>query len=923
MATRVFELSLLLCLALKSASAADPILYQVDEEVRQDYRIGNIISGANLDGKYNQTVLNQLRFTFLTQSQHRDLFYLGEHDGNLMTAGRLDRDAICPRQEVCDINLDIAVQPVQYFQAIKITVRVRDLNDNDPKFPEQTMKSAISEANVPGILFPIPSATDPDSPKFSIKRYEFYSDTNKFELRVRNSSDGTLDLHLALKEMLDREEEDHYEMTVIAYDGGSPPRTGSVKIEITVLDMNDNSPRFLNTTYSVNVPENTEINSPIIKVTAVDPDAGENGEVSYSFAARTLREYGDTFGIEPITGDIYLTGKLDYETVQQYHLTVQAQDRGPDALPTSVKVTVNVVDVNDHAPQITINALNENENAQVPEDSEVPFFVAHISVFDPDQGVNGQFNCTLDDRNFQLYKLFETEFKVMAMVQLDREEQAVHNIRITCSDNGYPPLTALSYLTVVVVDKNDNGPRFTQNTYFATVTENNKVGSYVLQVSAVDQDEGSNADVEYSLEVNAQEAFTIDPQTGVIRANTRFDRENIQNLEFKVTAADHGTPPRTATTTILVTVLDMDDNSPRFTQSRFVMSVEENLQENSQVGQLTAQDGDLPPFNEFYFYIAEGQSAAKSFNVDRYTGMITTKEVLDREDKEAYSMNVVVKSKNPYQPNDTAQVIIYVDDVNDNSPIIDFPNVYNRTVLISNQVPIGYVVTRIVAHDIDSGKNAKLMYTITDGNEQNDFVIGTSTGDVFVNSKFENIGEKVYTLIIMVKDLGIPQKITVDRLKIVVNESIPFVPLMGAQGSKQISDIQLIVIICVILGTVVVATLLIAAIVVLKCKERKSSKPPQYFQRTDQSQYDATDAKDNCDTKVSTPATMTTVLAGGGHEGQRKPEVLDHTVIKADFDDEDTSMSQSTLDPAKVSIPHLSCLLLVRTLDTSTWLRVN
>lgn len=887
-------------------SAETPIIYRVTEGARPDYVIGNMKTDAGLTRKYNLTILNTLEFSFLTQTLHRDLFNLGQTTGDLRMAMPLDRDTICPRQKDCRIKLDIAVRPVMYFQAIKVVIVVIDTNDNAPTFPQGKMQSAISESNNPGILFPIPQATDPDSPKYSIQRYEFFPDlSNKFELRIRNSTDGTMDLHLALREMVDREREDFYEMKVVAYDGGTPPRTGSINIEISVVDINDNSPRFLNSSYSVDVPENVPINTTIIRVRAIDPDEGANGEVSYGFSDRTLRADGIQFGINQLTGDIYLRRHLDYERESLYNLAVTAQDQGADSLPTLTKVVIRVVDVNDHAPEITINALTTNDNAQIPEEAEVPYFIAHISVFDPDQGRNGRFICNITDPLFELVQLFDTEFKIMAIDQLDREEQATHNIKLTCSDFGRPPLTSTDYLRVVVVDKNDNGPRFTQHVYFASITENNNIGSHVWKVSAIDQDEGSNADVHYWLDINAREDFKINPSTGEIHTQTKLDREKNNNLEFKVMAADGGIPPQTATATILLNILDVDDNAPKFTQSRYVFSIEERRPANSDVGQVTAVDGDLPPFNEFSFYIPDGQTAAGYFSVDAHSGMITTTRQLDREAKEAYSLNLVVGNKNIYQANDTSVVIVYVDDVNDNAPIIDFPNSNNRTVYISNQVPIGYIVSRVIAHDIDYGRNSTLMYSISEGNDRREFSIGSSTGDIFVNTRFDSKDDKTYKLIIMVKDLGSPQKISIGTLNIVVNESVPYIPMMGggARG-KGISDLQLIIIICVILGTIVVASLLIVAIVVLKRRDNKNTnKTPKYFQRTE-APVPPGEQKDHCDNhKMPNPAT--TIVLSGPQEGDSlvqahlSPE-LDHTVLKADLDDEELSISHTALDASKV-----------------------
>ena len=810
-----------------------PLQYEIQEEVQWGTTIGNIFDEANLRRFYNRTIQRKLQFTFLTQSEHASLFSLDEHTSDLRTAARVDRDKICPQLEICDIKMDVAVRPVEYFLAVKVVVRILDLNDNAPKFPQENMASSLSEATSPGVLFPIPSATDKDSPRFGVKSYTFDSYTDKFGLKMKNNTDGTVDLHLILREDLDRESEQSYQMRVIASDGEN---TGSINIDITVVDINDNSPRFTNLSYEVEIREDTPVDTTVVRVHADDPDAGSNGEIVYGFTSRTLRAHGDTFGINPRSGQIYLKKSLDYERLSQYSLAVTAQDQGTDSLPTPTKVVVHVLDINDHVPQITINALTGSGHAEIPEHSEVPYFIAHISVYDPDGGNNGKFNCSLNDPLFRLVQLYDTEFKVMAVAELDREMQAMHDVRIICKDQGTPAQVAISHLPVHVTDVNDNTPKFVLDMYYATIKENNPPNAYILQVSARDKDEGLNGEITYELEVNARNAFKIDPYKGVLRTNMNFDRELIQDLEFQVFATDKGNPGRTGTTTILVTILDEDDERPQFTEEEFEFDIDENAPAPVNVGRVTATDADLPSQSEFSYNLDDTDPLSRLFSIEPESGLIRTKQELDREQQPMYIMNVFVKSKNPIHPSDSARVIIHVKDVNDNAPIIDFPTEDNRTVQVSNKVPMGYTVARILAHDFDSDRNARMTYFISEGNENGEFVIGPKTGEIFVNEKFYLYDYKPFKLVVMVKDHGIPQRISVATLFVVVNSSVPYIPMVHGSspstGGHGISDMHLIIIVCVVLGSAVVATLLVVAIVALKRRDQKNNNQ-KYAQKTE------------------------------------------------------------------------------------------
>ena len=793
--------------------------------------------------------------------------------------------------------MDVAVRPVEYFLAVKVVVRILDINDDRPRFPQENMASSLSESTVVGPLFPIPLALDRDSPRFGVKSYRFESDTAKFGIKVNNNSDGTVDLHLLLHSALDRESKHSYQMKVIASDGTN---TGSINIDITIVDINDNSPRFANLSYEVDILENTPLNTTIVQVHADDPDSGANGEILYGFTSRTMHADGDTFGINPRTGQIYLKRLVDYERATQYSLAVTAQDQGIDSLPTPTKVVVRVVDINDHEPQITINSLNPSGQAQIPEHSQVPHFIAHISVYDPDGGNNGKFNCTLDDPLFRLVQLYDTEFKVMAVAELDREIEDLHDVRIICRDQGVPAQVSISHLPVRVQDINDNTPRFAQNMFYATVRENNPENAYILQVSARDRDVGLNGKFEFELEVNARNAFQIDPYTGVLRTNMDFDRELIQDLEFQVFAVDRGTPRRTGTATILVTILDEDDEPPQFTESRFVFHVEEGRPGNTEVGNVVAADADLPPHNGFTYHIDRRHGSANLFSINPQSGMIYTRYPLDREKQELHMLTVVVKSKNSAQPNDTAHVVIYVDDINDNSPLIDFPTPDNKTVFVSNKVPTGYVVARVLSHDVDSERNARMTYSISEGNEKGEFVIGAKTGDIYVNTKFEKIEYARHKLVIMVKDHGSPPRISVESLYVVINASIPYVPMLhGASGSggRGLSDMHLIIIICG--GSAILAALLVVAIVLLKRRDKKNNNQ-KYSQKSEvKFTLPSQEPKAECiksQTQLPNGSEGDSLVRSSpaGSEGDTMSKAVDP-------EDDDVSMSNVHVDHGKVS----------------------
>ena len=217
--------------------------YSIEEESGINIVIGDIITDAVLDSTYSQSDLSRLRFR-LFPGKYVRYFSVDASSGILTTIEVIDREAVCPQAVVCKLTVDVAiVMPVEFFQIIKIVIGVIDKNDNAPRFPQENVEFAVSENALPGMAFIVPNAEDLDSAAFSIQRYELEAQVVNFELEVSNGSVG-VDLRLVLTGRLDRESQKSYAMVLVAYDGGVPVKSGSLRIAITVLDANDNSPKF-------------------------------------------------------------------------------------------------------------------------------------------------------------------------------------------------------------------------------------------------------------------------------------------------------------------------------------------------------------------------------------------------------------------------------------------------------------------------------------------------------------------------------------------------------------------------------------------------------------------------------------------------------------------------------------------------------
>ena len=814
--------------------------YSIEEESGTNIVIGDIIMDTALDSTYSQSDLSRLRFRIFP-GKYVHYFSVNASSGILKTIEVIDREAVCPQAIECKLTVDVAiVMPVEFFQIIKIIIGIIDKNDNAPLFPQENVEFAVSENALPGMAFIVPNKKDLDSGAFSIQRYELEAQAVKFELQVNNGSVG-VDLRLVLTGRLDRETQKSYTMVLVAYDGGVPVKSGSLRITITVLDANDNSPKFDRLLYEVSVVEDAAPLTTIVKVHATDIDEGLNGEIMYSFTSHTQQTLGDTFGIDNSTGEIFLKRQLDYEDVKFYQLLVMGKDMGPSSIPVHVKVMVLVEDVNDHPPVISINALSVSGQAEIYENVPNGTFVAHVSVEDPDADTN--VSCIIHSQYFALMKLYPNEYKIVTTSLFDCENRDEYSVTIECSDNGEPPRSSAQEASVTILDMNDNAPSFAQSSYILNLKENGSVGIAVLVPHARDVDSGMNADIIYSLSGDASSLLVVDPKTGILKTNAIYDHEQMEKFRCDIIATDRGSPPLSAVATIIVNIVDINDESPIFSKTLYSFGTFENQPAQTEIGTVFAIDADSSPYDKMYFSLHHPDGDTGAFQIDRFSGKITTTTVLDREAQTSHGIVVVATNIALPRLSSSARVIVYVADRNDNSPIIEFPTVTNQTVQVSQYASIGYTFCRILASDADMGENSRLSYTIT---EESDypypmFALNIHTGDVSVNGNLLSVSEYVHDLHIVVSDNGEDAKSTLATLTIIVNQSAAFdsafyemsSPVYAANSGPLIRlgyHEKIMVILAVV--TAVLVVILVTAIVLIKRRQARFLATKDTYQYT-------------------------------------------------------------------------------------------
>ena len=793
--------------------------YWLTEEQDPLTLVGDIVKDTQLETFYDAATIASFHFHLLTRTDTLldNYFLVEETTGLLRTSDTIDRDQICPKLTKCVIKLDVAIKPVEYFQVIKVTVNIVDINDNWPTFEEESVLLTVSESVLVGASYPLPHAVDADSAAYGVQRYILRSHLfdNHFKLQVTNNTKGSADLRLVLKQSLDRETEAFHSLTVVAFDGGTPVKSGRLNIEIKVLDSNDNNPQFENETHEVYIDENIPINTVVTQVKAVDADSGLNAYVTYRFSRSTIAAYSDLFHIGNHTGVIHTKSLIDRERMDTYTLTIVAEDGGVDPLSAYTKVILHVRDINDHAPEITVNALTSSGHAQVPEDALVGTFVAHLAVSDPDAGVNGQFVCSLESTHFQLQTLYTGEYKVVTSQTFDRLLQSEYHLNLVCEDRGQLPQVGTKHIAVTVLEVNDHCPEFSQDIYLASVWENKEPGSHVTQINANDADEGDNGEVRFAVYSRSHDLdlLVINNTSGVIQTNYIFDHEHEQTYEFLVVAFDLGDPACSSTATLSLSITDVNDEMPTFVRSTYEFGTYENQPIGTEIGTVVAYDRDSVPYNKMTYSFEESLGASDLFHVDADSGRITSNVFLDTEGCSVY--NLVLLAANPDNESNmvgSTHIVIRIIDRNDNAPIVDFPVTHNHTFEVASIAAIGHTITTIEAHDLDTGLNAQLLYSIAEGNEEETFIINPHSGMLTTKKNLTSYANWIFGLTVVVQDCGSPQLLNSISVKIFVSGNMTG---SSIDSGPTLDNDNLVLVICISVVTLLFVIIALAIIVIL------------------------------------------------------------------------------------------------------------
>uniref|UniRef100_A0A8D3CWG2 Cadherin domain-containing protein n=1 Tax=Scophthalmus maximus TaxID=52904 RepID=A0A8D3CWG2_SCOMX len=637
------------------------VRYVLPEEMQRRSVIGNVARDLGL----RVAELGARRARVVAEGTGQ-LCELDTASGNLLISQRIDREELCAQAAVCIVQYQLLLEDP--LQAFSLVLDVADINDNSPVFVAGEIHLDLVESTVLGRRFPLESAHDPDLGTNSVREYKL-SPNDHFALEMSRQLNGNAYPELVLKKALDREAQAEHFLKINGIDGGNPPRSGTASIHIRVLDANDNIPVFNQRVYKASVPENAPFGTVILTLNATDLDEGVYGEITYSFSHLSDKMAG-VIEMNPLTGEVRVSGRIDYEEASTHELDVQAKDGGGQA--SHCKLIIDVIDVNDNEPVIEIKSASAN----VAEDSKSGTMVALINIYDLDTGSSGRVTCTISNNctiegsvPFQIKSNVRNYYALITDAALDREHMSECNITVIASDAGLPPLSTKRTFYLKISDVNDNAPVFPRGFYSAFIAENNSPGVSVLSVKAEDPDENQNARVSYILEdceiggSPVSDYISVNAENGVIRAVRSYDYEQIKELIFIVKAQDGGSPPLSSNVTVKVLIQDQNDNPPQvlYPVQTGGSLVAEMVPRSADVGYLVtkvvAVDVDSGQ-NAWLSYKVQKATDRALFEVGSQNGEIRT--IRQVTDKDAVKQRLTVIVEDNGQPSRSATVVVNV-----------------------------------------------------------------------------------------------------------------------------------------------------------------------------------------------------------------------------------------------------------------------
>ncbi|XP_061576557.1 protocadherin Fat 4 [Cololabis saira] len=658
--------------------------------------------------------------------QWSDLFSIDSYTGTVFTTKELhNTDDIIINVHVEDAGetpkfdfttISIRFQNMSDFPEMHLDVLSYSLSEDEPA---RTLVAAVSAAS---------TRAEPVSIYLASGNFEdmFHVDQLRGVLTVENS--------------LDYERKKEFSLLIEARDSGSPPFSSFLEILLNVTDTNDNFPQFTQVEYRCEVFENFPP-SGICDVLAIDADSPTYGRVTYSITEGNDENF---FTLDHESGLLSTAASLDRETIPVFNLTVEAVEPDNPLHKDRANVIVNVLDRNDNAPRFSHIFLVE-----VPEDAPVGHTIIQVTSSDDDTDANAVIRYyILDQSEDMLFDIDSTTGYVTVKRPVDREAHDHYVLRVTANDSAWSISTDV---TIVISDVNDNTPVFTSLIYTATLPETTDKDVFVLQVLATDADVGKNSEVFYIIDPSNEE-FWVNASSGEIYTkqplllhNSPFEIHN-----FTVLAFDCGSVPRYSNATVTVRLEQYNHHPPMFLPLKPLISIPNHLPLGTEVVQLTATDPDVNNSVSIEYHL-NGGNGSDFFWIETNSGNVFLNQTLEESENAFLTLFVSAKDKGFPPLTSLTEITFQIIGRNQFSPSFNKPGV---TFSVPEDLPVGSVIGKIQAEDMDHGPNGAVMYFINPENHHLPLTVDEVSGLLLLVGELDFEKESIYNFFVTGSDGG-------------------------------------------------------------------------------------------------------------------------------------------------------------------------
>ncbi|XP_019342707.2 protocadherin beta-16 [Alligator mississippiensis] len=536
----------------------------------------------------------------------------------------------------------------------------------------------------------------------------------------------------------------------------------SYQAEVSINDINDHSPVFLNKELLLNISESAVPGTRFLLESALDLDVGNNSLQNYSIRAN---DYFHIYTRDRSDGrkyaELVLDKTLDREQHPELRLTVVAADGGFPQRSGSAQIHITVLDINDNIPVF----VRPRYKAQVLENSIEDYLLATVSATDLDEGSNGEISYSIiqnSEENRQTFMINPITGEIRLKRVLDFEEMENYEIDVQATDGG--GLSAHCKVLVKVLDLNDNSPEVTITSLSSPIPEDAPPETVVALFSVRDRDSGDNGRTSCSIEDHVPFTLTPLPKNSYfLKTEISLDRESVSEYNITIVARDQGAPSLSAEQRIRVRVSDINDNAPVFSQAAYTMHVRENTAPGTAIGTVRAADADAEHNARVTYSLVPAGAGAGALPVLAYVavnsadGSVYALRSLDYEQTRQLEVGVRATDAGSPALSSEAVVRVVVLDENDNAPFVLHP-LQNSTAAWSELVPRsaepGYLVTKVVAVDADAGQNAWLSYQLLRATEPGLFAVALHSGEVRTSRPLTERDTVKHRLIVLVRDSG-------------------------------------------------------------------------------------------------------------------------------------------------------------------------